>query len=210
MRRKTQDKKESCHLAFPALRLTLYEKPKVFDMAQIVTKKGDFGMTQLNPDRMASKSHPMIEIMGAIDEASSALGLSDDKFDGIQTFLSELMGYMYYKTIDERRVAQQIWQLEDYITKHNNSIPPFFVNSRGPVGLARAIVRRAERRVVEFMDIDRNAPLDEKYGMNLQPIQQYLNRLGDYLFVKSFERVQTEPSLFPDELATNQQIYATA
>jgi cob(I)alamin adenosyltransferase len=177
-------------------------------MAQIMTKKGDYGMTQLNPDRIASKTHPVIEIMGAIDELSCALGLSGDKYDGIQTFLSELMGCLYYKTIDERRVAQQIWQLEDFITTHNNSIPPFFVNPRGYVSLARAICRRAERRVVEFMEKDRNAPLDEKYGMNMQPIQQYMNRLSDYLFVKSFERVVTEPSLFKDELATNPQIVA--
>ncbi|MCL1892512.1 MAG: ATP:cob(I)alamin adenosyltransferase [Alphaproteobacteria bacterium] len=177
-------------------------------MAQIVTKKGDYGMTQLNPDRIASKAHPMIEIMGEIDELACALGLSGDKYDGIQTFLSELMGCMYYKQLDERRVAQQIWQLEDYITTHNNSIPNFFVNPRGHVSLARAVCRRAERRVVEFMDKDRNAPLDEKYGMNLQPVQQYLNRLSDYLFVKSFERVVTEPQLFADELAINQQIFA--
>jgi cob(I)alamin adenosyltransferase len=179
-------------------------------MAQIMTKKGDYGMTQLNPDRIASKTHPVIEIMGAIDELSCALGMSGDKYDGIQTFLSEMMGYLYYKTIDERRVAQQIWQLEDYITTHNNSIPPFFVNPRGNVSLARAICRRAERRVVEFMEAERNAALDEKYGMNIQPVQQYLNRLSDYLFVKSFERVQTEPSLFQDELATNSQVVAAA
>lgn len=162
-------------------------------------------MTQLNPDRIASKTHPVIEIMGAIDELSCALGLSGDKYDGIQTFLSEMMGYLYYKTTDERRVAQQIWQLEDYITTHNNSIPPFFVNPRGYVSLSRAICRRAERRVVEFMEAERTAELDDKYGMNLQPVQQYLNRLSDYLFVKSFERVVTEPSLFQDELATEQQ-----
>ena len=177
-------------------------------MAQIMTKKGDYGMTQLNPDRIASKTHPVIEIMGAIDELSCALGLSGDKYDGIQTFLSEVMGYLYYKTIDDRRIAQQIWQLEDYISTHNNSIPNFFVNPRGYVGLARAICRRAERRVVEFMEEERNADLDEKYGMNLQPVQQYLNRLSDYLFVKGFERVVTEPTLFPDELAVEQPTLA--
>lgn len=170
-------------------------------MAQITTKTGDTGMTQLNPNRIASKTHPVIEIMGAIDEASCALGLSGDKFDGIQTFLSELMGYFYFKSIDERRIAQQIWQLEDYINSHNNSVPPFFVNSRGHVSLARAIVRRAERRVVEMMESERSVPEIERYGMNLAPVIQYLNRLSDYLFVKSFERVQSQPELFSDELA---------
>lgn len=179
-------------------------------MALIMTKTGDKGMTQLNPDRISSKTHPIIEIMGAFDELNCALGMSGDKFDGVQTFLSEIMGYFYYKQLDERRIAQQIWQLEDYITSHNNSIPPFFTNPRGPVSLARAICRRAERRVVEFSEAERNAPLDEKYGMNVGPIMQYLNRLSDYLFVKSFERAANaaEPELFEDELATGQQTFA--
>ena len=172
-------------------------------MAAITTKSGDTGMTQLNPNRIASKTHPVIEIQGAIDELSCALGLAGDKFDGIQTFLSELMGYFYFKTVDDRRVAQQLWQLDDYITTHNNSIPPFFVNPRGHISLARAICRRAERRVVEMMESERQLPEIERYGMNLNPIIQYLNRLSDYLFVKGFERVETQPSLFKDELATD-------
>lgn len=171
-------------------------------MALITTKGGDTGMTQLNPNRIASKTHPVIVIQGELDELSCALGLAGDKFDNIQTFLSELMGYFYYKNVDERRVSQQIWQLEDYITTHNNSIPPFFVNPRGYVSLARAICRRAERRVVELMESERSLPEIERYGMNLAPVIQYLNRLSDFLFVKGFERVAAQPTLFQDEMAT--------
>jgi ATP:cob(I)alamin adenosyltransferase len=168
-------------------------------------------MTQLNPNRIASKTHPVIKIQGDLDELSCALGLSGDKFDGIQTFLSEIMGYFYYKNVDERRVAQHIWQLEDYITTHNNSIPPFFVNPRGYVSLARAICRRAERRVVEMIEFERQLPEIERYGMNLAPIIQYLNRLSDYLFVKSFERLATQqPALFQDELAVEEKKNAAA
>lgn len=170
-------------------------------MAQVTTKTGDSGMTQLNPDRIASKSHPVITIMGEIDELSCALGLSGDKFDGVQTFLSELMGYLYYKKADERRVSQQIWQLEDYITTHNNSVPPFFVNPRGYVSLARAICRRAERSVVDFVESERHLLDGEKYGMNMGPVIQYLNRLSDYLFIKGFERLELQPTLFKDDLA---------
>ncbi len=171
-------------------------------MALITTKGGDFGMTQLNPNRIASKTHPVIEIMGAIDELSCCLGTEGDKFDGVQTFLSELMGYFYFKNLDERRLSQQVWQMEDYISTHNNSVPPFFVNPRGYISLARAVCRRAERRVVEMLESERSLPELERYGMNLAPIIQYLNRLSDYLFVKSFERIQTQPELFTDELAT--------
>ena len=170
-------------------------------MAQVTTRSGDTGMTQLNPNRIASKTHPVIEIMGAIDELSCALGLADDKFDNIQTFLSELMGYFYYKSVDDNRMAKQTWQLENYILTHNNSIPPFFVNPKGYVSLARSICRRAERRVVELMEDERKLPEIERYGMNLSPVIQYLNRLSDYLFVKSFERAVSQPTLFKDELS---------
>jgi cob(I)alamin adenosyltransferase len=179
-------------------------------MALITTKSGDTGMTQLNPNRIASKTHPVIVIQGELDELSCALGLAGDKFDNIQTFLSELMGYFYYKNVDERRMSQQVWQLEDYITTHNNSIPPFFVNPRGCVSLARAICRRAERHVVELMESERSLPEIERYGMNLSPVIQYLNRLSDFLFVKSFERVAAQPTLFQDEMETIETKVAAA
>ncbi len=169
-------------------------------MALITTKSGDTGMTQLNPDRIASKTHPVIEIMGTIDELSCALGIAGDQFDDIQTFLSELMGYFYYKNVDERRVAAHLWDLENYITGHNNSIPPHFINPRGYVSLARAICRRAERLIVAMAENDRVCEPSEKYGMNFSPVLQYMNRLSDYLFVKSFERTMDQPELFQDEM----------
>ena len=177
-------------------------------MALITTKSGDTGMTQLNPGRMASKTHPVIEIMGTIDELSCALGIAGDAFDDIQTFLSELMGYFYYKNVDERRVAAHLWELENYITGHNNSIPPHFINPRGYVSLARAICRRAERLIVALMESERTAAPDEKYGMNFIPVIQYMNRLSDYLFVRSFERPAAQPELFRDEMAMEQKVMA--
>ncbi|MCL2331283.1 MAG: ATP:cob(I)alamin adenosyltransferase [Proteobacteria bacterium] len=178
-------------------------------MAQITTRTGDSGITQLNPDRIASKAHPVIEIMGEIDELNCVLGLSDDKFDSIQTFLSELMGYLYYRTIDEWRLKRQVESLEEYIMTHNNSIPTFFLNPRGPVSLARAVCRRVERRVVEFAETERQKAEAERY-MNLLPIMQYFNRLSDYLFVKTFERIEEQPTLFRDELATQLPLVAIA
>jgi len=178
-------------------------------MAQITTKTGDFGMTQLNPDRIASKTHPVIEIMGQMDELSCALGLDGERFDGIQTFLSELMGYLYYKTLDEVRIKQQVEILEEYIVSHNNSIPTWFINPRGGVSLARAVCRRVERRIVELAECERANPVEDRY-MNFGPMIQYFNRLSDYLFVKSFEREQLHPQLFRDELEMSLPLAAAA
>ena len=178
-------------------------------MALITTKTGDSGMTQLNPGRMESKSHPMIEVMGNIDELSCILGLDGDRFDNIQTFLSELMGYLYYRQSDTARLREQIETLENYITSHNNSIPTWFVNPRGYVSLARAVCRRCERRIVEFAEEDRHLPELERY-MDFSGIMKFFNRLSDYLFVKTFERAAEQPELFKDELATQLPLAAIA
>lgn len=170
-------------------------------MALITTKTGDHGMTQLNPGRMESKAHPMIEIMGNIDELSCILGLDGERFDSIQTFLSELMGYLYYRTPDNARLRDQVEVFETYITNHNNSIPTWFVNPRGYVSLARAVCRRCERRIVEFAETERGLVDAEKY-MDFSGIMKFFNRLSDYLFVKTFERSVEQPQLFQDEMAT--------
>ncbi|MDR2268594.1 MAG: ATP:cob(I)alamin adenosyltransferase [Rickettsiales bacterium] len=172
-------------------------------MAQVTTKLGDNGMTQVAPDAMAPKSATILDVMGNIDELSCVLGLCGDKFDSIQSFLSELMGYLYYKNNNESRIAGQVALMEDYISSHNNSIPTWFVNPRGFVSLARAICRRAERSIVRM-----NNELREQgsAGYNLYPVMRYLNRLSDYLFVKSFEREANMPELFPDELAVAERV----
>lgn len=167
-------------------------------MALVTTKQGDNGMTQIAPDAMAPKSATILDVMGNIDELSCVLGLCGGAFDAIQSFLSELMGYLYYKNNNESRIAGQILLMEEYVSNHNNSIPTWFVNPRGFVSLARAVCRRAERSVVR-MNNELRGQGEANY--NLYPIIRYLNRLSDYLFVKSFERKAEAPELFPDELA---------
>ena len=175
-------------------------------MAKITTKLGDHGVTQVAPDKVAPKSAAILGVMGDIDELSCVLGLCGDQFDQIQSFLSELMGYLYYKNNNESRIAGQVMLMEEYINSHNNSIPTWFVNPKGFVSLARAVCRRAERSVVRANNDQRDG--GETSGYNFYPIMRYLNRLSDYLFVKSFEREADAPELFPDELAVSEKIRA--
>lgn len=177
-------------------------------MAQITTKSGDKGMTQVAPDAMAPKSSVVLDVMGNIDELSCILGLCGDRFDAIQSFLSELMGYIYYKNNNESRVSGQVALMEDYILSHNNSIPTWFVNPKGFVSLARSVCRRAERSVVRMNNELRESGKIDDY--NLYPVMKYLNRLSDYLFVKSFEHEAQMPELFPDELAVTEGKLAVA
>jgi len=172
-------------------------------MAQITTKLGDNGVAQVAPDAMAPKSSAILDVMGDLDELSCVLGLCDGKFDEIQSFLSEMMGYLYYRNNNETRISGQLNLMEDYINAHNNSIPNWFVNPKGFVSLARAVCRRAERSVVRMNNELRDTG-EARY--NLYPIMRYLNRLSDYLFVKSFEREVNMPELFPYELAVRQMV----
>jgi cob(I)alamin adenosyltransferase len=165
-------------------------------MARVTTKLGDNGMTQVAPNAMAPKSSEILEVVGNIDELSCVLGLCDGKFDGIQSFLSEIMGYIYYKNNNEARISDQLAEMEEYISARSNSIPTWFVNPKGFVSLARAVCRRAERSVVRM----NNELREQGVGYDLYPVMRYLNRLSDYLFVKSFERDAEMPELFPEVL----------
>ena len=148
---------------------------------------------------MAPKSAAVLDVMGNIDELNCVLGLCDGQFDAIQSFLSEIMGYLYYKNNNETRINAQLMLMEEYVTSRNNSIPTWFVNPKGFVSLARAVCRRAERSVVKMNNELREQ--GDNAGYNLYPVMRYLNRLSDYLFVKSFEREANMPELFPDALA---------
>ncbi|MDR0803885.1 MAG: ATP:cob(I)alamin adenosyltransferase [Rickettsiales bacterium] len=168
-------------------------------MAIITTKTGDSGTTALL-NMIVSKAHPVIDIMGDIDEMACILGMEGEQFDALQTFLSDIMGYMYYRSADSLRLIRQVEALEDYIATHNNSIPPKFINPRGAISVARSVCRRCERKIVAFMELEREKPESARY-MDMDAIQKYFNRLSDYLFVKGFERTAAQPELFVDEMS---------
>ncbi len=145
-------------------------------MALITTKFGDKGQTKLL-NEVVSKADPIIHLLGEVDELSCILGLSGDKFDDIQTYLSEVMGYLYLKSSNNEKLLQKTNELENYIMSHNSSIPNKFINPKGFVSMARAICRRIERTIVS---------LDRQDYMDLTFVLKYFNRLSDFLFIQTF------------------------
>lgn len=163
--------------------------------AKVTTKTGDSGMTGvLGPERLP-KEDPRIEALGAVDEASSALGLARAWCDGpfvyevllrMQRQLYALMAELATTTthadaIGMRIVADDVTWLErtqeDLLT--HVRIPGYFIlpgdtKAGATLDFARATVRRAERAVSRLFhngDIANGAAL------------RYLNRLSDLLFV---------------------------
>jgi len=158
------------------------------------TRNGDDGYTGLLGAGRVPKHHPRPEAVGAVDEASSALGLArvscaapqiGPLIINVQRDLYLLMAELAatpeeagkFRAIDAQKVAWLEAQI-DYLSPLV-SLPKEFIlpgDSGGGAALdqARTVVRRAERRVAELYH------LQEISNANLL---HYLNRLSSLCFV---------------------------
>lgn len=142
-------------------------------MPKIYTKTGDKGTTGTFLGR-TEKSALLPDVLGSIDELNSAIGVCryktpvDSELRRMQknllTIGSSLSGSGLKISSTETKYLEK---LIDKLTKEMPKLANF-IYPVGPLQLARAICRRAERRVVEL-------------GTD-KIILQYLNRLSDALF----------------------------
>jgi cob(I)alamin adenosyltransferase len=165
---------------------------------RIYTGTGDDGSTGLLFGGRVSKADPVAEAAGAIDEAVAALGLARALAAdaSLQAEILDLQRELFVAGADlatnpgERErlepgvsfvTAEMAARLEGRIDELVLAHPlpnAFVVPGANPVSacldVARAAVRRAERRVVAVRDAG---------GFVNQDLQRYLNRLSDLLFV---------------------------
>jgi len=158
------------------------------------TAKGDDGTTGLLGDGRVPKYHVRMEAIGALDEASAAIGLARAQCSAPQTvpILLEAQRDLYklmaevaatpenaqrFHFIDESRVnwlEKQTDELSTVVEMPKEFILPGDTLGGATLSMARAIVRRAERCVVNLFD-------DE---VVINPdLQRYLNRLSSLCFV---------------------------
>ncbi len=161
---------------------------------RIYTRTGDKGTTALGDGTRLPKHSLRIEAFGTVDEANAAIGLArlytkgamDEMLARIQNDLFDLGADLCVPETARRaegrlRIADsQVERLEREIDSMNGELAPLnsFVLPGGTeaaahLHLARAIVRRAERRIVELAD---------KEPLNPAALR-YVNRLSDHLFV---------------------------
>ena len=158
------------------------------------TAKGDDGTTGLLGEGRVPKYHVRMEAIGALDEASAALGLARAQCSAPQTApillaaqrdLYKLMAEVAatpenaqrFHFIDEARVKwleEQTDGLSSIVEMPKEFILPGDTLGGAALSLARAIVRRAERCVVSLFDEDEVINPD---------LQRYLNRLSSLCFV---------------------------
>jgi cob(I)alamin adenosyltransferase len=157
------------------------------------TRKGDDGTTGLLGKGRFAKHHLRMEAIGTLDESSASLGLAraavrDARCGSLlleaQRDLYRLMTEVAATTenanqfhFDARRVdwlEEQIDGLSKTVEMPKEFIVPGDSAAGAALSLARTIVRRAERRVVELFD---------RKEITNPVLQQYLNRLSSLLFV---------------------------
>jgi cob(I)alamin adenosyltransferase len=163
-------------------------------------KRGDRGETSLFLGPRVPKSDPHCEAYGSIDEAVAALGLARtlsrkqktrDILLGVQKDLFVLAGELATPPEAHERLAQKypvitdgdVQRLEGLVNDLERVVKmpeSFVIPGDGPasaaIHLARATIRRAERRVVSLQQ-DGQVPNKE--------VLKYLNRLADLLFALS-------------------------
>lgn len=157
-------------------------------LSKIYTRTGDGGTTGLGNGERVAKDCARIEAIGAVDELNCAIGrvLAHDLREGIRASLEEAQHKLFdlggelsipgYQAVREEDIAR----LEALLNEFNALLPPlkdFILPGGGRAAadchMARAICRRAERRVVTLTH-------EEDVG---ESARVYLNRLSDLLFV---------------------------
>ena len=155
---------------------------------------GDDGSTGLLGGGRVRKDDPRVEAYGTVDEASSALGLAralssharvtsicEELQRGLYAVGAELgtspkAGKAFVTTAakDVSRLEELIEELEEVAPMPEGFILPGATPASGALDLARAIVRRAERRCLT---------LERAGGLTNPDVRRWLNRLSLVLFV---------------------------
>lgn len=157
-------------------------------LTRIYTRAGDDGSTGLADGARVAKDSPRVEVIGAVDELNSLLGVAlahplpeavRQALAGVQHELFDL-GAELAVPGREAIGAAEVSRLEAVLDGFNAELPSlreFILPAGGPAAaachVARAVCRRAERRIVTLA---RSEPVNPRS-------REYLNRLSDLLFV---------------------------
>jgi cob(I)alamin adenosyltransferase len=181
-------------------------------VVKIYTRKGDDGTTSLWYGGRVPKSDSRTDAYGTLDEAASALGvaralcepggelerdilrLQDDLFIAAAELATAPEASHRLEDGVSRVTDEMVAELEPAIDRYMDRVdlPPKFVIPGGThisaqLDLARAIVRRAERRAVELKEADR---------LGSDAILRFLNRASDLVFAMARFADVDEPVLF--------------
>jgi cob(I)alamin adenosyltransferase len=181
-------------------------------VTRIYTRKGDDGSTGLWYGGRVPKSGGRPEAYGAVDEAGSALGLcraaaSDDA--ELSADILRLQNELFVAGAELATAPEAAGRLQEGVSKvtpemvdalegvidrymERVDLPPKFVIPGGTelsarLDVARAAVRRAERRVVD---------LKQASDLPDETVLRYLNRASDAIYAMARYADTDQPELF--------------
>ena len=179
---------------------------------KIYTKKGDDGTTGLWYGGRVQKSSPRPDSYGAVDEAASALGLARaaaDRAGELYPDILRIQSELFVAGAELATAPEAAERLEEGVSKVTSEmverleadidrymerveLPPKFTIPGGTelsarLDVARAAVRRAERRV---------AVLKDHGDLADETVLTYLNRLSDALFAMARFADEPDPQIF--------------
>jgi cob(I)alamin adenosyltransferase len=158
-------------------------------LSKIYTRTGDDGTTGLGDGTRVPKDGARVEAYGTVDELNSSIGVLlaiAGVPDKVRSCLTEVQHELFdmggelcipgHLAIN----ADQVARLERELDEFNDALPAlkeFILPGGGPAAaachVARAVARRAERRVWTLARAETVSP----------EVMKYLNRLSDLLFV---------------------------
>jgi len=158
-------------------------------LSRIYTRTGDDGTTGLGDGTRVRKDSLRVEAYGTVDELNSAIGVVL-AVAGLPSEVTKMLGEVQHDLFDlggelcipghQLTSDAHVERLEQALDRCNENLPPlkdFILPGGGPAAaachLARAICRRAERRVWSLAASEAVPPAAPRY----------LNRLSDLLFV---------------------------
>ena len=165
-------------------------------ITKVYTRTGDQGQTSLVGGQRVSKASPRLEAYGTVDELSAHLGLlasmlAADSHEQqmvirIQNCLfnvctnlatdqdqDELYPSAHLPEDAIRQLEQEIDTIQQELPERQGFILPGGTQAAAQAHVCRTVCRRAERRIVTLAETATVSP----------SVQQYINRLSDYLFI---------------------------
>jgi cob(I)alamin adenosyltransferase len=155
---------------------------------KIYTRTGDNGESFAPVCGRSPKSSLAFEVLGTLDELNAQLGVvartnGTGFIAKLQSLLLELGAQLAVN--NQRRIKQSdIDEMEEQIDILEATLQPlseFILPSLCPdIHLARAICRRAERRLVEWNE---ELAASSEWTNRFHLVIPFINRMSDYLFV---------------------------
>jgi len=174
-------------------------------MSDFFTTTGDDGTSGLLGKGRLPKDHPLFEAIGDIDEANAAFGIARASSKNheikeiiltIQRDLSKLMAelaatpenaerFHYIAKSHTSWIEEQINKIERGVNIPSEFIIPGATLASAHIDMARAIVRRAERKL---------STLFHQKELNNEEILRYMNRLSSLCFILELWEIDGVPT----------------